>query len=299
MNRKLAAVAVVGIIAAGALLFPTAAAPFTDDGEADTELRDIEMAPADTPNGVYAEIGEDDKIRLNLTEQNQKVAGDGVNGDAVTEIDNVFTITYTGDEMAYVWLTHDGPDADLTLYRDDSPTDSLEGESNNVTLASNETVSVSVLIDTRGDHGVEQITEFTVHAKLPEEGDTSTDTPTATPTDTPTATPTDTPTATPTDTPMDTSTPTDTPTDTTDADEGSTGDGSAAVEGADHGTPTPTATPDADAGLQGPDGGSGGGPDSGGLGQLLGGFPGMLLLLLLLLLLLGVGLAAALRTNLS
>lgn len=430
MNRKLVAVAVVGLLAAGALLFPTAATPFsTDDGtDPVSEIPNITMSPADTPNGAYADIDSNGEIRLNLTEKNQAVAGDGVNPSAVTEIDNVFRITYTGDRAADVWLSHDKDDTDddaLRFYRGDDPTDSLEGESNNVTLSSmTENVSVSVLIDTTGGRVVEQIENFTVHAKLRDGANLAVETNPATGVDTSSATlegdltelegdlsaaegdlathegssaaavhfeyresgtdgwrkaghgtqtspgsfsepvdrldagteyefravanadqaadtgeiqtfttdagtssqpdPTPTPTperenpeetpddeqpgeetpgeATPTPTPDDgTPTPDDgTPDDGT-PDEGSVDDGSTTAQNADGGTPTPTPTPtpEAEAGLQGPDGGSGGGPTGGGLGQLLGGFPGVWLLLLLVLLLIGIGVAAALRTNLS
>ena len=408
MNRKLVAVAIVGLLAAGALLFPTAATPFsTDDGtDPVSEIPNITMSPADTPNGAYADIDSDGEIRLNLTEKNQAVAGDGVNPNAVTEIDNVFTITYTGDRAADVWLSHDKDDtSDSTLrfYRGDDPTDSLEGESNNVTLSSmTESVSVSVLIDTTGGNVVEQIENFTVHAKLRDGANLAVETTGATGVDTSSATlegdltaiegsdaaavhfkyrksgdstwksthssphaspgafsesldslepdtkyefravantdraadtgtmqtfvtdavtssqPDPTPTPTPEkENPEETPdneqpgetpgevTPTPTPDDSTPTpgtptpDENSVDDGSTAMENANDGTPTPTPTPEAEAGLQGPDGGSGGGPTGGGLGQLLGGFPGIWLLLLLVLLLIGIGVAAALRTNLS
>ncbi|PSP39735.1 hypothetical protein BRC66_04730 [Halobacteriales archaeon QH_2_66_30] len=366
MDRRLAAIAILGVVAVGAVLFPTAAVPLGDDVDEVAELPNVTMSPTDAPNGVYADVDDDTgEIRLNLTEENQRLAGDGVNGDAVTEIDNVFTVTYTGDRGVYVWLTDDEADDNLRFYSGGDPTNSFEGEADGVRLTTGDSIRVGFVVDTTDpDHGVEAIDTFTLHAEYPEEtvavettaasdvtrsaaalggeltelqGDdeaavsyeyretgasdwretvpralTSPDTVSETVTDLEPGTEYEYRAVATTDWTTDRGTenqPGETPTEdesggtpTEETPGATTDDGTAADDdagAAGQGVATPTDTPDAS--LQGMEDGSGGGSDGGGPGQqLLGGPAGSLLwLLLLLLVLLVVGLAAALRTNLS
>ncbi|WP_135305374.1 hypothetical protein [Haloarcula amylovorans] len=166
MNRTI--LLLVATVTSAAILVPTGAIPFTASGT-DTVSEDIEMAPADTPNGDYAIPNENDEIELLLTDANPYIDGAGVDADAVTPIDCVFTMTYTGDSQAEVWLTDDADD--VRFYRSTDPEDSLERAENSVVLQPNESVTVGLLVDTRGDHDVEDIDTFTVHAELAEQRD--------------------------------------------------------------------------------------------------------------------------------
>lgn len=171
MNRQLTAILILGVVAVGAVLFPTAAVPLGDDVDEAPELPNVTMSPTDAPNGVYADVDDDTgEIRLNLTAENQRLAGDGVNGDAVTEIDDVFTVTYTGDRGVYVWLTDDEAGDNLRFYRDGDPTNSFEGEADGVRLTTGDSIRVGFVVDTTDpDHGVEAIDTFSLHAEYPEE----------------------------------------------------------------------------------------------------------------------------------
>ncbi|WP_276270686.1 hypothetical protein [Haloarcula litorea] len=199
MNRTL--LLLVAALAAAAVLVPTGAVPFEATG-ADTIEDDLVVRPADGPNGDYAILNGDDEIELLLTGANPYVDGEGINPDAVTPIPRVFTMTYTGDGAAEVWLTDDA--ADVRFFHGDDPDDSLEGRANSVVLAGGQQVAVGVRIDTRGEHDVEQAETFTIHAEGPDDGssggsnsvdsfvepDDGTETPTATDTATETSTPT-------------------------------------------------------------------------------------------------------------
>ncbi|MBX0295309.1 hypothetical protein [Haloarcula nitratireducens] len=166
MNRTI--LLLVATVTSAAILVPTGAIPFAESGP-DQISEDIEMAPADTPNGGYAVLNENDEIELLLTDANPYIDGAGVDADAVTPIDCVFTMTYTGDSSAEVWLTDDAED--VRFYRDTDPEDSLERSENSVVLRPNESVSVGLLVDTRGNHDVEEVDTFTVHAELAEQRD--------------------------------------------------------------------------------------------------------------------------------
>jgi len=174
MKRKLL-VALV-IVAAGALLLPTLASPL--DEETDVDLHDdIEMAPSDGPNGVYATLDDDEKIAIEITEERQEAAewegGSGVSDDSETQIDKIFDIIYTGEEESRVWL--DKTEEGITFYTGDNPENSIEGESNNVSLEEGEVVSVGLFIDTTvDDHEVEEVSDFGVNAEVAEpDGDST------------------------------------------------------------------------------------------------------------------------------
>lgn len=222
------ALALAALALAGALVLPSAATVLTGGDEVGG---DVVLAPHSGPNGDYALLNEDAELELLLSAANPNVEGEGVPDDALTPIDRVFTITYTGDEWARVYVTDESDD--VTFYRGDDPTDSIEGRSNNVTLGPDESVAVGLLVDTRGDHDVEAVDSFAVNAEVaepestptPTEADTAGGSPppvgddagptaTATATDTPTATatPTASPTATGTPTATETLTDTGTPT---------------------------------------------------------------------------------------
>ncbi|TKX63368.1 CARDB domain-containing protein [Halorubrum sp. GN12_10-3_MGM] len=160
------------LVAAGSLAFATGAAVI--DGDADTVADgDLAIQPADGPNGRYAYLNDDDEIAIDVSASNPNIEDpsfQGVNVDTTGRIDDVFTITYTADQYAHVWIG-DGSE-NVTFVADG---DSIEGEANNVTLAPNETVTIGLELDTRGTAAGAQLgaDEFSIEAKIaePEEVD--------------------------------------------------------------------------------------------------------------------------------
>lgn len=157
------------LVAAGSLAFATGATVL--DGEADTLADDrVAIQPADGPNGDYAYLNEDDEIAIDVSASNPNLRNssfEGVNVDSRGTIDDVFTITYTADEVARVWITQNGDDGDgnLTFVHEDG---SIENATNAVTLGPNESVSVGLRFDT---HDAEAGTrlgadEFSIHANV-------------------------------------------------------------------------------------------------------------------------------------
>jgi hypothetical protein len=197
------------------MLVSTGAFPLSD-GTDTIDGVDIEMSPADGPNGKYVVINEAGEIELVLSSENPYLDGDGIAEDTVAPIDRVFTVTNNGTETTRIWISDDAED--VRFYRGGDPSNSLEGATNEIELVPDETVAVGLLVDTRGDHDVESVSGFTVHAEqgTPTPTPTETETPpTPTPDPTPTTTTTDpTPTPTATETPS-TTTPSQTPGTTT------------------------------------------------------------------------------------
>lgn len=202
---------VVALVASGALLVSTGAVPLSGDG--DTPGGDVVLAPADGPNGAYAMMNDEGKLELVLGEGNPNTDIEGVPPGVQTPIDEVFTVTYTGDQFAEVWF-EDGAE-DVRFYRGDDPSETLEGAANAVVLRPNETVAIGLFVDTRGDHDVAAASSFTVEVR---EGPPVTSAPTTTrvttTTDRPATTATTTTTTTTSDRPATTTdrpTPTDRP----------------------------------------------------------------------------------------
>jgi hypothetical protein len=134
------------VAAAGGLAFATGAAVV--DGPADTFAEErLAVQPVEGPNGAYAYLNDDDEIVVDVSGSNPKLPSDfeGVNPGTLAAADGVFTITYTADEYARVWIEH--PEENVTFVADGA---SIEGEANNVTLGPDETVAIGIEVDARG-----------------------------------------------------------------------------------------------------------------------------------------------------
>lgn len=165
MNRT--TILLFALIATASLLVSTGA--FQPSGTDSVVDANIEMRPADGPNGDYAGLNAEGEIELLLTSANPAIEGESINPNAVTPIDRVFTIEYTGERYAEVWLTDDAED--VRYFRGDDPADTFEGRANNVTLEPGETVPVGLLVDTRGENDVESAETFTLHSRVAEPED--------------------------------------------------------------------------------------------------------------------------------
>jgi len=154
------------LVAAGSLIFTTGAAVI--DGDADTFAEErLAVQPADGPNGNYAYLNDDDEIVVDVSASNPNLGPDfeGINPDSLAAADDVFTVTYTADEYARVWIEHEGENVTFV-----AGGDSVEGEGNNVTLGPNETVAVGLAIDARGEVAGTQLgaDEFSIRAEIAE-----------------------------------------------------------------------------------------------------------------------------------
>ena len=163
------------LIAAGSLAFATGAAVV--DGPADTFADDdLAVQPADGPNGDYAYLNDDDEIAIDISASNPNIRDpsfEGINVDSTATIDDVFTITYTAERYAHVWIEYDG-DGEVAFVSDG---DSIEGKANNVTLGPNQTVTVGLELDAGDAAAGTQLgaDEFRINASLaePEQVDTT------------------------------------------------------------------------------------------------------------------------------
>lgn len=93
--------------------------PTGDDGPVDRMAADLSITPHPGPNGAYAYLNENDRIRIDLTETNPALSGGGVNPGSTTDIDDVFVITYTGEESVTVGIEHTDQAVDVTFRSDD------------------------------------------------------------------------------------------------------------------------------------------------------------------------------------
>jgi len=135
-------------------------------GPADTIADDrVSIQPgADTD---YAYLDADGELVLDFTAANPNLDadGEGVNLYAFTGFSDLFTITYTADEPANVWITYGDEDDDqLTFTVDGQPID----DENNVTLTQHQSISVGLTINTTETNimtGQIFEDEFSIHAE--------------------------------------------------------------------------------------------------------------------------------------
>ncbi|OIB58348.1 hypothetical protein [Natrialba sp. SSL1] len=144
------------------------------DYEQDEVLDDIVLEPSDGPNSVYASV-ENETFAIELTGEIDD--HDGVPPGTVSDIQNVFTVTYTGTEEALIWLESDLPE--LEYHSASGP---IGSEDEGVILESNESIAVGLTLDATGytagdvlDGAVE------VNAVGPDDADGSDDSGTPTP----------------------------------------------------------------------------------------------------------------------
>ncbi|MFD1598993.1 PGF-pre-PGF domain-containing protein [Halobellus rarus] len=171
LSHRRTAILALLLVATGSLVFTTGAAVV--NGPTDTFAEDrLAVQPAEGPNGDYAYLNDDDEIVVDVSPTNPNLDPDfrGVNPETLASAEGVFTITYTADEYARVWIEHEGEAVTFV-----SGGDSVEGEANNVTLAPNETVAVGLRIDTRGEVAGTQLgaDDFSIRAEVAEPEDVS------------------------------------------------------------------------------------------------------------------------------
>ncbi len=115
----------------------------------------IGLHPASGPNGKYAEQDEKGRLGIELAEMaTSESTGSGLNPDAVTTVNDVFTITNQGAQSTGLWLTDD---SDAVTFEVGGR--SVETEANAIEIAPGETKTVSIEVDTRRVEGDQNLLE--------------------------------------------------------------------------------------------------------------------------------------------
>lgn len=150
----------------------------------------IKLVPGDVsgtasnPNAAYAEYNSDDQLEINLDGSASGgfggSQGNGVNPNAVTDIDEVFYIANQGTQKVGVWITdtqaavtfyahNDGNAPDGNAGNGTAASDSIEGSGNSISMNPGNTLEVSIQVDTTGVSGTGNILDdITVHADASE-----------------------------------------------------------------------------------------------------------------------------------
>lgn len=124
----------------------------------------LTLAPYDGPNGDYADYNDAGALYLNF----EDVAAAGINVDAMTTFDNVFTITNNGTQTVYVSLEWHGENSNK-LYFDYSTTTTMASMKGSIGLDVGETAIISFWIDSHGlSMGNEIIDSLTITATAAE-----------------------------------------------------------------------------------------------------------------------------------
>lgn len=140
MNRPTLTL-VITLLLAGTVAFPSAAAPLAG-GQIDDVGGNVSLAP----NSDYAYLDSDDELVVDISASNPAIEAVGVNPDSVTSFDDVFRVGYDGNRTARVWVSHDSEA--VTFAVDGRRIGSADDA---VTLRPNESVGVSMTVDTTGE----------------------------------------------------------------------------------------------------------------------------------------------------
>jgi hypothetical protein len=157
VNRPTLAL-VIALLFAGTLAFPSAAAPLPD-GPTDQLGENVSL----TPSSDYAYLDADNELVVDVSPSNPALEAEGVNPDSVTSFDDVFRVRYEGSGAAHVWVRHDAEAVTFTV--DGRPVGS---EANNVTLGPNESVGLSMTVDTTAAGVDDVVGDISVDTKVAE-----------------------------------------------------------------------------------------------------------------------------------
>lgn len=128
----------------------------------------LALEPADGPNGQYASVTDDGLLEVQVSEENDQIAGEGVNPNSWYDLGDVFKITNQGSQEVGVWIEHD---SDYVEFKTGGkPLD----ESNTPAFAEpGDSLSVRIIVDTRDvDDEIETVLdEITIHANADAESE--------------------------------------------------------------------------------------------------------------------------------
>lgn len=107
----------------------------------------LAMQPLDGENADYATTTSNGQLEINLNgDAGGDVSGQGVNPDAVTSFDNVFTITNKGSQPVTVWV-EDGSDK-VSFYMGDTGT-RMDSDGEAQSIGVGETKKIGIVVDAR------------------------------------------------------------------------------------------------------------------------------------------------------
>lgn len=109
----------------------------------------LSLQPSNGSNGKYAKM-KNGQLAVNLDGSAKKVEGEGVNPNAVTTIDNVFTIRNQGtkDVKVKVMKQGNGSSDAVTFYKGTNPSDTLK--KGKTLRVGDDQIKVGIKVDTRG-----------------------------------------------------------------------------------------------------------------------------------------------------
>lgn len=121
----------------------------------------LALEPAAGPNGKYATVSTDGLLEVQISEENNRIQGEGVNLDARTNLGEVFRITNQGTQPVGVWIEHDSNYIEFTTNGK-----RLDDSASPVFVEAGNSLPVCILVNTRqyGEGTGTLLEEVTIHA---------------------------------------------------------------------------------------------------------------------------------------
>jgi hypothetical protein len=121
----------------------------------------LAIQPADTNNGAYATVTDNNQFKLNIGDI--KDGGQGLNKDAVTSMHNVIAITNKGTQTVWVTVSEKGSINGISFYKGSNPKRSAE--TNAIKIPDGETSKIGVKINTKKKSDVTKLKHIIITAK--------------------------------------------------------------------------------------------------------------------------------------
>ena len=165
MGRKgklfglLAVFAAIGLVTASGAFTTVSAERTASVNVAGDSSALLALEPADTPNGDEYAGTSNDQLEIELATEN----AEGVNPNAVTEIDSVFRITNQGSQPVNVSISDNSSsdNSDAVTFHNGS----TNLESGGKDIGTGESIIVSIRVDTTETDGTSLIDEITITAE--------------------------------------------------------------------------------------------------------------------------------------
>ena len=129
----------------------------------------IEPSP-DSPNAKYAKQQPNGELVVNLNEKAEGVTDEGVNPDAVSSFDNVFTITNQGTEPVKVWI--EDQSENVAFYVGGDTANRPDSQGGAITVGVGESKQVGVMVDATdqgaGTQFLDGDDDMIIHAVAPD-----------------------------------------------------------------------------------------------------------------------------------
>jgi hypothetical protein len=119
----------------------------------------LALEPTDGPNGQYASTDSNGLLEVQVSEENDKLSGEGLNPSSYYDLGKVFKITNQGSQAVGVWIEHD---SEYVKFKTGG--NALDNSDTPIYAEPGDSLAVRIIADTRGSEAETLLEKITIHA---------------------------------------------------------------------------------------------------------------------------------------